>query len=462
MEQPNNDNELLDEIEPSVELSPKERRKLEKQKRKEEKLRIKEEERRLLEEFKSRPENEQILTSELLGNPEYGVTSFEEKRSNPVTRYFIKSKLSGLAASLICCVAGIILGTLIMLFLNPTRFTTGLTTFWSAGFSDLIQVIYKASPLIFCGLAVAVCYKCGMFNIGASGQYAMGGFMALYCAWQFNMHWVLCLIMGIIFGAIIGAVPGILKAYFNVNEVISAIMINWIVLYIVRMLINTIPGFFVQTASGTRKVNGLPGELPNWMVSGSTYPLNIAIIFAIITAIIVAIVLAKTTFGYKLKATGFNRNASEYAGVNAKANIILAFVISGAIAGLGGACVYLLPDNIFKGDITTVWQEGFDGISVAFLANNNPIGIIFSGIFIAFLQVCGKGLTPGIGYDSSVANITISIILYISAFSLLIYNLLMKDRKKEDDSAVQPLVTETNTVNSETDSTPVTGDTEVE
>lgn len=382
-----------------------------------------------IQDFKDRPKNNQLLTSELLDNPRYETGPLAY---NPVGQYIFKSKLSSIGASLICCVAGIILGTVIMLILNPSKFGYGYYIFWSSGLSDLTQALYLMGPLVFCGLAVGLCYKCGMFNIGASGQYAIGGFMALLCCYKFNLHWSLGLLIGIVAGMVVGAIPGLLKSYFNVNEVISAIMVNWIVLYLVRILIKSIPGFFIQTDSGTPKINGLPGELPNMYTSASSYPLTITIILAIVVALIVALILNKTTFGYKLKATGFNRSAAEYAGVNSKRNIILAFAISGAIAGLGGACFYLSPNNIFKGDITAVWSEGFDGISVAFLANNSPIGIIFSGFFVAFLKVCGKGLTNDTGFDSSTADITISIILYLSAFALIIYNKLMKDKNKKD------------------------------
>lgn len=382
--------------------------------------------------FKDRPKENQILTSSLLDNPKYERGPLAYK---PVSQYLFKSKMSSIGASLICCLAGVIIGTLVMIILNPSKFTYGYQIFWSSGFNDLVQVLYQMSPLVFCGLAVALCYRCGMFNIGASGQYAAGGFFALLCGWKFNLHWSLCLLIGIVAGAIVGAIPGLLKSIFNVNEVISAIMINWIILFLTRMLIKTIPGFFIQNQSGTPTIdnpNILPGMLPNTYISASSYPLNISSIIAIVVAIIIAVVLGKTTFGYKLKATGFNRSAAEYAGVNSKLNIVLAFVLSGAVAGLGGACFYLLPGNMFKADITSVWSEGFDGISVAFLANNNPIGILFSGFFIAFLKVCGKGLTTDTGFDPSAADITISVILYLSAFALILYNYLMKDRHKND------------------------------
>ncbi len=386
----------------------------------------------VIDSFIDSPKENQILTSGLLDKPkrQTGPLAY-----NSTAQYFMKAKFSSIAASLICCLAGVILGTLVMLILNPTKFVYGYGIFWSTGFEDLVQVLYNMAPLVFCGLSVALCYKCGMFNIGASAQYALGGFSATLVSFLLknNVHWSLLLIIATFVGLLVGALPGILKAYFRVNEVISAIMINWIALYFVRMMVKTVPGFFDQIASGTVKI---PADsismLPYKYIDASSYPLNIAVIIAIVVAIVVSVVLSKTTFGYKLKATGFNRNAAEYAGINSKLNIVLAFALSGAIAGLGGACAYLLPGKIFKGDITTVWQEGFDGISVSFLANGSPIGIIFSGLFISLLKVCGKGLTVDTGFDSSAADITISIILYLSAFSLLIYNVFMKDKKKKE------------------------------
>ena len=243
-------------------------------------------------------------------------------------------------------------------------------------------------------------------------------------------------------GALWGAIPGIFKAFFNVNEVISAIMFNWIGLYSVNMIIANMPrmvgtAWDESVANRTGKLSKAnPGAiLPKLgldKLMGSDY-VNAGILIAIIFAVIIWVILNKTTFGYELKACGYNRNASQYAGINAKKNIILAMTISGALAGLGGAISYL------AGSIQYTLEEallsmGFNGIPVALLGVSHPLATIFSALFIGYLKVGGDAMQPE--FTTEIIDIIIAAIIYMSAFSLLmqegIRKLLSKKRRDSD------------------------------
>ena len=279
------------------------------------------------------------------------------------------------------------------------------------------------------GLAVGFAFKMGLFNIGASGQYTMGMFFALYMglcvplpAGIEGIRWVFCVLAGAVGGFIWGFIPGIFKALLNVNEVITSIMFNYIGMYLVDMLI-------MQNAllyeSGKTRTKYLPdsAQLPSLGVKNSN--LNIAIFFAVIAAVILYIVLNKTTFGYELRATGFNKDAAEYAGMKSKRNIMLTMSLAGMLAGLGGAFAILAPSTI-AGSLHDVRAYlGHSGkrlqryTAVALLGASNPIGIVFSAVFISLIQRGGT-MASLYGYKPEIIDVVIAVIIYFSAFSGII------------------------------------------
>lgn len=335
-------------------------------------------------------------------------------------------------ASLLAIALGLIFGLIVMLIANPLEAIPGFGTVLFGGLTDFARVLYFATPILMTGLAVGFAFKMGMFNIGASGQYTMGMFFALYVGFMLPMdngfHWVLCILAGMIGGMIWGAIPGIFKAYFNVNEVITSIMFNYIGMYLVDMAIQ---GNKVMYVSDKARTAYLPqsAQIPSLGITGSN--LNISIIFAIIIAIGLYIVLNKTIFGYELKATGYNKHASNYAGMNGKRNIILAMVISGALAGLGGAFAILAPSTISGSSMTyepinIIAANGFNGIAVALLGASNPLGIIFSATFISHLQRGGTAVSGLYGFKPEIIDIVIAVIIYFSAFAMVMREALAK------------------------------------
>ena len=302
--------------------------------------------------------------------------------------------------------------------------------------------ITRAAPLIMTGLSVAFAFKTGLFNIGAAGQYTVGAFFALYGAIMLKQPWYICLLLAAIGGAIWGAIPGIFKAFLNVNEVITSIMFNWIALYGVNTIMyqnGNSPMFDIKTTKTLRIVQASPQSLLptfNVKVNGENYfgkfePVinyepSIGIIIAIIVAIAIWFILNKTTFGYELKACGHNKHAAKYAGINDKKNIILSMTIAGALAGLGAGVFYLSGSKEWEPMVSTILPaDGFNGISVALLASSNPIGCIFSALFISHITVGGGTMEASL-FPSEVSDIISGVVIYLCAFSLLFKNNIRK------------------------------------
>ena len=287
-----------------------------------------------------------------------------------------KFDYTGVLSSVFAIVIGLLMGFLILLLCNAGQalpgFVTILTGAFTHGAKGVGQVFYYSTTIILTGLSVGFAFKTGLFNIGASGQFIVGGFGAVYigimCENLGSVHWVVALLAGVCLGAIWGLVPGLLKAFFNVNEVIAAIMMNYIGMYGVNWFVKSYKPIFnnirneskpVLTTANIPKM-GLDKLFPESSINGG-------FIIALLTVIVVYIVLDKTAFGYELKAVGYNRNASRYAGINEKRSIILSMVIAGAIAGLAGACLYLAGTGKHIEIVDVIADKGFTGISVALL-----------------------------------------------------------------------------------------------
>ena len=352
-------------------------------------------------------------------------------------------------ASLISIVVGLAFGFVLLLILKAPAALQGMKAMLTPGFSSpdrIAKVLYQAAPLLMCGLSVGFAFKTGLFNIGAPGQYTMGAFFAIMCATQFQMPWWACLIASMLGGAIWGLFPGLFKALFNVNEVITSIMFNWIGMYLVNLIFANTPkalaNFWGATNSDrTADLNKAnPGALiPKLGLDeafNSPY-MNISIFIAVGLAIVMFIVLQKTTFGYELKACGMNKNASRYAGINANRNIVLSMVIAGALSGIGGGLYYLAGTGQYVLE-KVLLTRGFDGIPVALLANSHPLGTILSSLFISYLSVGGSAMQPN--FSSETTNIIIAVIIYLAAFSLLMRTMLAKlsmRRKEKEEEAKQ-------------------------
>ena len=370
-------------------------------------------------------------------------------------------------ASLLSIVIGLVAGAIIILVVGLCSREISLKTAWEGirlvlfgvfstgrtaagaltfGFNstNLGNMLFRATPLIMTGLSVAVAYKTGLFNIGASGQYLAGTCATLFIALEIPsavvpawLIWILAFLGGMLAGALWGAIPGLLKAWLNINEVIACIMTNWIAANVVTWLFegsnlkNVTEGtktayIYKTTFNGvsTSKM-GLDKIFPNSQVNGG-------IVIAIVIAILVYILMSKTTLGYELKACGANRHAARYAGIRDKRSIVLSMAIAGALSGIAGSLYYLAGNTeFFWSTYQSLPAEGFNGIAVALLAVNNPIGVIFAGIFMSLLDIAGLQLTNLTAFNEYITDVIIAVIVYLSAFSLVIRQWLTARRSKK-------------------------------
>lgn len=356
--------------------------------------------------------------------------------SSPISKILKGKGTSTFTAALLAIALGLVFGFIVMLIAKPANSWYGFTTMLFGGFGRLGDVFYYATPILMTGLSVGFAFKMGLFNIGASGQYTMGMLFALYAGFMLELpasiHWIVCILAGMVGGMLWGVIPGVLKALANVNEVITSIMFNYIGMYLVDMLIQSNATMYISSKTRTAYLPA-SAQLPSLGVTNSS--VSISIIIAILLAFAFYILLNKTTFGYELKATGFNKHASKYAGMNDKRNTILTMLIAGGLAGLGGAFAILAPSTIAGSSMTyepinIIAANGFNGIAVALLGSSNPIGIIFSALFISHIQRGGTIVSSLFGYKPEIIDIVIAVIIYFSAFAMLMNANIAKIIKK--------------------------------
>lgn len=359
---------------------------------------------------------------------------------NNIKKYMAGDGFSSFLASLMAVLCGLLFGFVILLISNPSQAFGGFSMIVQGGFTDGIAgmggAIYIATPIIMTGLSVGFAFKTGLFNIGAAGQFTVGAFAAVFVGVKFTflpawLHSPVAILAALLAGAFWGMFPGLLKALWNVNEVISSIMMNYIGMYGVNMLIQrTIYDQLRNQSMEVAKTANLPKGGLDVIFPGTN--LNVGIFIAVAFVVLCYIILNKTTFGYELKACGQNKDASRYAGINAKRNIVLSMVISGALAGVGGALLYLAGSGRYMQVLDVIAAEGFDGISVALLGLSNPIGILFAGLFIGHIRVGGNNMQL-FNFAPEVIEIIISSIIYCGALSLLFKSLIHKFQKKRKE-----------------------------
>ena len=342
--------------------------------------------------------------------------------------------VQSLLTSLLCILLGLFIGYLVLLLINPTGAWGAITnvmknflTYSSAKaqLKYLGNTLVRTAPLLMCSLSVLFVYKVGLFNIGAAGQYVAGACACLYAALYLHWHWLPCMLLAIAAGALLGVISGLLKSSFNVSEVISGIMLNWIALYITNMLLTNVkeatsPYTYQLKAEGPQAI--LPGISLSKLLSNNQY-VTIAIPIAIVCAVVIWVVLSKTLFGYELKATGNNPNAAKYCGMAEKRNIILTLAIGGALAGLGASLLYQTGYEQWQCTYSSVPSMGFNGIAAAFLGGLSPIGSIFASFFIQHITAGGAYVDKSL-YCSQISDLISAIIIYLCSFVLFFKTVL--------------------------------------
>ena len=355
--------------------------------------------------------------------------------------------VQSLIASLICVVLGLLIGYIVLLFINAEGAGEAIMTIIknfltykkpTSQLKYLGNTLVKTAPLLMCSLSILFAYKVGLFNIGTAGQYCAGIALSLYAALGWGWSWLPCMLLAMVGGAILGAVSGILKSYCNVNEVISGIMLNWITLYATNMILTNVK----ESASPYTVVlsHANPSAVLPSLGLGALFNKNqyvgLALPLSIVIAIIVKIVLDKTKFGYELKATGNNKNAAKYCGMAEKRNIILTLAISGALAGLGAAMLYLTGYEQWECSTSSVPGMGFNGIAAAFLGGLNPIGSILSSFFIQHITAGGAYIDKNL-YCAQISDLIASIIIYLCGFVLFMKQVMNKNIAKREEKATK-------------------------
>ena len=370
-------------------------------------------------------------------------------------------------SAIISIIIGMAVGTLIIVIVGLTKDGISLKGMWEGirlvflgvfstgrsegnltfGFNpvNMGNMLFRATPLIMTGLSVTVAFKTGLFNIGAAGQYLMGTMGTLTVGHVLGntdcpivIAWLAAFLAGVVLGGLWGAIPGIFKAFLNINEVITCIMTNWIAANLVTWWFDA-HDIFKNAAEGGKVGYIIPlknvGVVTPKMGMDVLFPgsqANGGFWIACIIAVVMYIMMTKTTFGYELRACGSNRHAAKYAGINDKRNIILSMVISVALAAAGASLYYLAGNTeFFWSTYLSLPAEGFNGIPVALLASNNPIAVVFSGVFMSMLNIAGTQLKSLTAYNEYIADIIIAIIVYLSAFSMFIKQFINNREKKK-------------------------------
>lgn len=355
----------------------------------------------------------------------------------------MNKKHSALKISLIAILIGFLLGFLVValtgrspldMFYAIVRSITGFNMAKPdkpANLSFVLNWFLDSMPIILTGLSVGFAYRTGLFNIGAEGQFMIGSTLAAFVAFFVDLplipHVTLCILAGMLGGALWGFIPGVLKAYRNINEVVICIMLNYCGWHFSNYLIRgflpidpntnarTIP--FPETAALPRVTTEISSQF-NW-----------GFLVVIICLILYWFILEKTSFGYSLRATGFNSEAARFAGMKIKRNIVCSMMIAGALAGAAGAIVVC---GVFKyGRIFTMFDNyGFDGISVALVGAANAVGIGLAGLLFGLLKSCGNTFQI-FGIPKEISQLIQAVIIYCVAIQYGLVVLLDKFRKKK-------------------------------
>ena len=353
------------------------------------------------------------------------------------------SGLKSLIASLMCILVGLLVGYIALLIINAEGAWEGICNIvknfmyypkQAQQLKYLGNTLVKTAPLLLCALSVLFANKAGLFNIGAAGQYVVGAGACLYMALGLHLPWWACMLGAIAAGALLGAASGFLKTKFNVNEVISCIMFNWISLYCINMLLTKVKETTSPYTMGL-KANAPQALLPS-LGLGEFFSRNqyvtIGLPLAVIAAIAIWVLLEKTKLGYELKATGNNKHAAKYAGMKENRNIVLTMAIAGGLAGMAAAILYLTGYEQWSCSQASVPAMGFNGIAAAFLGGLNPIGAIFSSFFIQHITAGGAYVDKTL-YCAQVSDFISSLIIYLCGFVLFMKTAMNRGLDKADE-----------------------------
>lgn len=360
---------------------------------------------------------------------------------------FTNDRTGSFMISVLAVVASLLFGSVILILLGKNPFSIYYAFLQGSGlapkqsyaaykniFTDLTSMLDALTPMIFAALAISIAFKGGLFNICVSGQMLFSGFIATiligYRSLPMAVALPLVIVVGAISGGAVGALIGVLKHRFNINEVVSSIMLNYIIMYIV--------GFFIQTRYldpiSRQSKNIVPSSrltLTNVEAFGLKLDIPLGIGVALLFVIGLWYFMKKTRVGYEILIVGANQKAARYIGVNVGRRIVQTMALSGAIAGVAGVTFYLgyyssIPFN-------TLNSEGFTAISVALLGNTNPIGVVFSSLLITTITKGSAYMSSVAGVRQEIASVLTGIILLFTACSIYFGQLIRNTQEREQE-----------------------------
>jgi ABC-type uncharacterized transport system permease subunit len=291
----------------------------------------------------------------------------------------------------------------------------------SAVFNPLSETCVQATPLILAGLAVAIPYQAGMFNIGAQGQFIGGAIVATYLGYGVNLpvviHVVVCVIGGFIGGAAIGWIVGELKARTGAHEVIVTIMMNYVMAYLLAYLLSY--GYLMQAPGTTNPITPpIAGNAHLPLLFGSHLRINAGFLIALACAAGIWWLLSRTTIGFEFRSIGKNPSAARVAGINVERNWVLVMLIAGGLAGLAGATVIQGTD--FTLNDQSFGTYGIDAITVALLGRGRPLGVVFAGLLFGALHAGAPLMQAATGTPVDMVEMLQAIIvLFVAAPPLI-------------------------------------------
>lgn len=349
--------------------------------------------------------------------------------------------------TLISVLLGLLVGAIVLLAsgYNPIEGYQALIAGIIKSPRNIGWAIVSSTPIILTGLGVCFAFKTGLFNMGAEGQFIIGSIIGFIVGYKLPLppiiHPIVAILLAMIAGALYGALAGFIKAKFGIHEVISTIMLNWIAFYFSNFLANAnlkpnsmASMEILDSAKITLVSKDVAKNMGPFFSKFFKAPIHWGTILAIIAVIVVWYILNKTVLGYELKAVGLNREASQYGGIDSGKKIVQSMAISGAICSLAGV-TQILGFNYAISVTSAMANYGFDGLAVSLLASNNPVGVIFSGLFFGSLKYAGSNLQRALGVPSELISIIIGTIILFTAVPLIFRIIRAKHRNKKAKKA---------------------------
>ena len=356
-------------------------------------------------------------------------TKTSAPRPHRIAALLDSEKWSKITVPLLSVLLGLVFASVILLLIGKSPLTACLSFLRGCGFlpksgygngsgmlTDFFGFLNFLAPMLLASLGFVVAFKAGLFNIGIAGQMLAAGFLATALVGYSGLSAVLAkplvILIGILAGGLLGAFVGFLKYRFNIHEVVSTIMLNYIVSYLTGFFINS---RYADSLTRSMKICSDAARL-TWTdvsIGGMKCDIPLGIVLALAAAFLVRFVFDKTVFGFELKAVGSNIRCARYSGMKVGSRIVLSLMFSGMLAGLAGVTYYCGYFNTIVPK--SLSGMGYDAISVALLGNSGPIGSIFASILISVFQYGSSYMSSSLGVAKEIASLITGILLLFSA-----------------------------------------------